>query len=244
MAKRIVIASGKGGVGKSTTAAFLGMRLAARGKKTLLIDCDAGLGSLDLLLPPAADTAYHWMDAVNGACTPTDATIPLYSGLFLLRAPAVRPEDAPETCLKELAETLDGDYDFILLDAPAGLGSGLKRAALAADTALIIATPDEVSVQGAGKADALLREYGVTETRLIINRYDAKTAKKGRQLAIDSAIDKTCVQLIGVVPEDPVLKTVSVTRKFKVTAKGIQAFDRIARRLQGENVLLTLSLLK
>ncbi len=244
MAKRIVIASGKGGVGKSTTAAFLGMRLAARGKKTLLIDCDAGLGSLDLLLPPAADTAYHWLDAVNGDCAPADAVIPLYSDLFLLRAPTVRPEDVPETCLRELAETMDSDYDFIILDAPAGLGSGLKRAALAADTALIVATPDEVSVLGAGKADALLREYGVVETRLIINRYDVKTAKKGRQLAIDGAIDKTYVQLIGVVPEDPVLRTVSVTHKFKDTAKGIQAFDRIARRLQGENVLLTLSLLK
>lgn len=244
MAKIIVIASGKGGVGKSTTAAGLGKQLAAEGKKTLLVDCDAGLNTLDLLLNTAESTLYTWLDVCTGSCTFADAAVNAAENLWLVSAPAQKPEDLPEDCLKTVLETAATDYDYVLLDAPAGLGLGLKRAALPAESALLLATADEVSVKGAGKADETLRSYGVKETRLIVNRYDLKAAKKGKLLSIDGVIDKTYVQLIGVVPEDKEVTTYTVTHKLSKNSKSRAAFGRIAKRLQGEQVKLTLSLLK
>ena len=244
MAKKIVIASGKGGVGKSTTAAMLGKALAAQGKKTLLVDCDAGLNTLDLLLEPQTPTPYNWLDAAGEACEPDDAVCVIGENLSLMAAPAALPADCPEDCILAMTETMEDDYDFILLDAPAGLGMGLKRAALPADSALIMATADAVSVQGAGRAQEVLRSYGVEETRLVINRYDVKAAKKGRFLDIDSVIDRTLVQLIGVVPEDPELSAYSVTKQLSRRAKSTAAYERIALRLQGKNARLTQALLK
>ncbi len=244
MAKRIVIASGKGGVGKSTTAAALAKCLAAQGKKTLLADCDAGLNTMDLLLNNADNIVYNWLDAVRGACSFEVAAAEIAPCLTLLCAPDELPDDLPDDCLKNLLLPVENNYDYILLDAPAGLGRGLKRAALCADTALIVATADEVSVRGAERTDTLLRELGITETRLVINRYELKAARKGRFLGIDGVINKTYVQLIGVIPEDPALRSLSVLRRVGKKSKGAAAAERIARRLQGEDVQLLLSLLK
>ena len=244
MAKKIVLASGKGGVGKSTTAAMLGRALAALGKQTLIVDCDAGLGTLDLLLLPDGGGVFNWLDVAQGNCAFENAALPAGENLTLLCAPPVRPEDEDLACVVLAVDEADERYDYILFDAPAGLGRGLERAACGADAALIIATADEVSVKGANKADALLRSMGVDETRLIVNRYDVKAAKKDKFLTIDQAIDKTCVHLIGIVPEDPALSALSVTGTLGKRSKSMAAFTRIARRMLGENVPLTLSLLK
>ena len=244
MAKKIVIASGKGGVGKSTMAAMLGKRLARMGKRTLLVDCDAGLNTLHFLLDTNVGTSYHWLDAAEGACDAADTVCALDPCLSLINAPAELPADCAEDCIKTLLSALEDRFDFILLDAPAGLGTGLKRAALPANSALIVCTADAVSVQGAAKTQEILLEYGVAESRLLINRYDAKAAKKGNYFDIDSMIDQTLVQLIGVVPEDKELSAYSVTRRLGKKSKSRAAYERIARRLQGENVRLTHSLLK
>ena len=243
MAKKIVIASGKGGVGKSTVAAMLGTRLARHGKRTLVIDCDAGLNTLHFLLDAETETPYHWQDAAEGACGIADTVCAVTPCLSLINAPTA-PTDCAEDCLQTLLPEIESLFDFILLDAPAGLGTGLKRASLPADSALIIATADAVSVQGAGKTQEVLQSYDVRETRLIVNRYDTKAARKGDYFDIDAVIDRTLVQLIGVVPEDPALSAYSVTHKLGKRSVSLPAFDRIARRLQGENVRLTHALLK
>lgn len=244
MAKKIVLASGKGGVGKSTTAAMLGACLAKNEKRTLLIDCDAGLNTLQLLMEDVDHKPYDWLDAVTGACDSEIAVCKMTPFLSLVNAPPTVPADLPENCLRDFAAAVEKDYDFILLDAPAGLGTGLKRAALAAESALILATADAVSVQGAERTDALLRSWGVEETRLVINRYDMKAARKGNYFDIDTTIDRTLVQLIGVIPEDPALTALSVTKKLPSKSKSLAAFERISRRLQGENVSLTHAMLK
>ena len=244
MAKKIVIASGKGGVGKSTTAAMLGLRLARLGKRTLLVDCDAGLNTLHFLLETQTQTPYHWLDAAEGACDAADTICTVNPCLSLINAPTDVPAECAEDCIRTVLSAIEDRFDFILLDAPAGLGTGLKRAALPADSALIIATADAVSVQGAGKTQEILQTYGVGETRLIVNRYDTKAAKKGSYFDLDTMIDQTLVQLIGVVPEDPALSAYSVTHRLGKKSKSLPAFERIARRMQGENVRLTHSLLK
>lgn len=244
MAKTIVIASGKGGVGKSTTAACLGSALSDMGMKTLLVDCDAGLNSLDLLLQPETAPVYHWLDVFNDDCGFETAAVEIRPNLKLLTAPDAVPANTPVDCLREILAPVEKAFDFILLDAPAGLGTGLSRAVAPANSALILATADEVSVKGANKTDVILRQYGIAETRLILNRYQLRNAKKGRFLSIDEAIDKTCVQLIGVVPEDKEMVALSVTHTLSQRSKSRAAFTRIARRIRGEHVLLTLSLLK
>ena len=244
MAVKIVIASGKGGVGKSTTAAALGKALAADGKRTLLIDCDAGLRSLDLLVGGNVSSHYHWQDVLEDRCDPLVAVTRARENLSLLSAPVRPPQDLPDDCLTGIVDAIENDFDLILLDAPAGLGQGLRRAALPADHALILATADEVSVRGASAAAETLRTMGVDDARLIVNRYSLKDAKKGKYLSIDEVIDKTVVRLIGVVPEDPALTAYSVTGLLPKKSKSAQAFMRIARRLIGQTVPLELKLLK
>jgi len=244
MAEKIVTASGKGGVGKSTTAAAIGMILSESGLKTLLIDCDAGLGSIDVLLGKSEEAAFNWMDVYKKNCSFENALININDFLSLLCAPSVKPEDADEDCLKDVVIPIEEKFDYIIFDAPAGIGAGLRRAASAADSAIIIATADEVSVRGADKTDAILRDAGINETRLIINRYSVKDAKKGKLLSIDEAINKTRVRLLGVIPEDKEISCYSVTGKVSKKSRSLAAFRRVADRIQGKNVKLTLSLIK
>ena len=244
MAVKIVIASGKGGVGKSTTAAALGKALAADGKRTLLIDCDAGLRSLDLLLGEGASSHYHWQDVLEDRCDPSVAIVQVRENLSLLSAPVYLPPDLPEDCLLGIVEAVENQFDLILLDSPAGLGAGVRRAAKPAQHALIIATADEICVRGAASAAYMIEQLGVPNARLIINRYSLKEAKKGNYLGIDDVIDKTVVRLIGVVPEDPMVTCYSVTGLLPKKSKAAQAFMRISRRLIGINVPLELKMLK
>ena len=241
MAKIIVIASGKGGVGKSTTAAGLGRALANQGVNTLLIDCDAGLASLDTMLGCREFSAFGWYDVYNGSCSPKDAITKVYENLSLISAPSETAEQGSENAVEELTKTLYDDYDVIITDAPAGLGTGVVRAAKGASYGLIVATGDDISVRGASAVDTKLREVGVKSTRLIINRYDLKAAKKGRLMTVDEMIDSTLVRLIGIIPEDKsLLYRGSKYKKMPSTG----AFDRIAHRIMGQNVELQLSLLK
>ena len=241
MAKTIVIASGKGGVGKSTTAAGLGKALAKRGVNTLLIDCDAGLASLDTMLGCREFSAFGWYDMFCGRCSPEDAVTKVYENLSLISAPSSPIGQGGETAIKDAVKAFDDSFDVIIADAPAGLGMGVFRAASAAEHGLIIATGDEISVNGAAAVDKRLREAGVRDTRLIINRYSLKAAKKGKLLSVDKMIDMSYVRLIGMIPEDEALLYKGSKTK-KGSAEG--AFERIANRIMGENIELKLSLLK
>lgn len=244
MARIIVTASGKGGVGKSTTAASLGMIFSENGFNTLIVDCDSGLGSIDVLLGKTKETVFNWLDVYNKNCSFDGAVIKINSHLTLLPAPNINPENTDENCVKDIISEIRDKFDYIILDAPAGIGEGLKRAALAADSAVIIATADEVSVRGAEKTDGVLRASGIEETRLLINRYNVRDAKKGKLLGIDEVIDKTYVRLLGVIPEDKEISTYSVSRTVSKKSKSVAAFRRVADRIQGKNIKLTLSLIK
>ncbi len=244
MATKIVIASGKGGVGKSTVCKGIGTALSEKGFRTLLIDCDAGLASLDALLCVEDKVVFSWHDIAENNCEAQDAVININENLALLPSPRnPLTEDFADDVINAVS-LLGENYDYIITDAPAGLGRGLTRAAKASDKALIIATGDEISVKGAAAVDKKLRELGVTQSRLIINRYEIKAAKKGRLLTVDEIIDKTLVQLIGIIPEDKMLQYTTVSDKKLKTKKSDNAFSRITGRINGENVELQLSQLK
>ena len=241
MANVIVIASGKGGVGKSTTGAFIGLALAQQGFNTLLVDCDAGMNSLSAILRLEEEAVYSWYDVYTERCSLRDAIQNAHENLDLINAPAERLDPFCPEAISQVVQPLNNDYSFILLDAPAGLGDGLRRAAAPAERALIVATADEISIHSASAVDRLLRECGVMESRLLINRYSAKAAMRGKYLSIDQAIDSSHVRLIGIVPEDPEITWYSVYGKIRESSKGLAAFSRVAKRLQGVNIPLKLS---
>lgn len=244
MNRTILIASGKGGVGKSTVSARLGTILADSGIKVLLIDCDAGLSSLDIILNAPENTPFSWYDIYKERCTVKDAIVHLENGPDLICAPSVLPDEPAEDAIKNITDNLKDEYDVIIVDSPAGISTGMKRAARAVKQAIIIATADEVSVKGAAALDKTARECGIEQTRLLINRYDIKAAKKGRLLDVDSIIDKTYVQLLGIIPEDKEIVYSTVTRKINKKSKSYKALGRISERISGKNIPLSLSLLK
>lgn len=240
----VVIASGKGGVGKSTLAARLGLLYATSGLKTLLIDCDAGLSSLDVMLRCGEQTAFSWYDAYTGRCTPEEAVVHCEAGPDLLPAPSQHlPEEAPDA-VKAVLDPIKDNYDIVLVDAPAGISQGLRRAANAVKKAIILATADEVSVKDAAVLEKVVKECGIEQTRLVINRYNVKAAKKGKLLTVDEIIDRTSVQLLGIIPEDSEIMYSTVTGKINVRSKSFRAISRISERIKGENIPLSLSLLK
>lgn len=244
MAIKIVTASGKGGVGKSTVCKGLALQLANSGQKTLLIDCDTGLSSLDIMMGVADTVTFTWIDIAEKNCTVNDALTEINENLSFIASPRRILYEDYEYSLKEILDSIEDDFDIIILDAPAGVGRGLLRAVKVASRALIVATADEISVKDAYTVSKVLKENGITDTRLLINRYRLKSAKKGKFLTVDEIIDKTFVQLIGIVPEDENLLYSTVCKKTLNTKKSDKAFSRISGRILGQNISLTLSQLK
>ena len=244
MAKTVLIASGKGGVGKSTSACALGKALADMGKRTLIVDCDAGMNSVNVMLRCAERCVFNWYDVSAGQCKAENAPVQISENLSVLAAPATALQEDASDAVRDTVLKLQDGFDFVILDAPAGLGRGLTRAANAAKTALIVATGDRVSVQAAATVANTLREKGFGELRLLLNRYDVRAAKRRNYLTIDEMIDLSCVQLLGIVPEDKKIMYSTVTEETPELVRSARAFRRIARRICGEDVPLKLSLLK
>ena len=240
MANKIIVASGKGGVGKSTVTAGLCRCLRDRGHRVLAMDCDVALRSLDLLLHASQSLVFDWGDVIDERCTIVQAVVPA-GGVSLLTAPLSREARYTPQQMRALGDQLDSLFDYILLDAPAGICGEFHLAASMADSALVVATPDDVCLRAAGRAAQALSELGVGAQRLVLNRFHAPAVEHSFLANIDDAIDRTGVQLIGVIPEDPEItfrmpKGVELPRKSRARL----AMERIARRMDGENVPLRL----
>ncbi len=238
MAVKIVVASGKGGVGKTTVTVALGKALTALGNRVLIIDCDR-LRSVDLLAGITQELVYDFGDVVFGRCEAEQAVYEK-QGLSVISSPCDY-EGISEDDMRKLVEHYDCDYNFILFDAPAGLGRGLKLACAAADRGLVVSTADLVCVRSACTASREMEKMGVSESRLIINRVQTKDIVKGRLLNVDKVIDSTQVQLIGVVPEDEKLRLGSMGGViYKKRQESYRAFSNIARRICGQYIALNL----
>ncbi len=236
MAKRIVIASGKGGVGKTTVCVALGKALAAAGKKVLLLDFD-NLRSIDLMLGAAGDVVFDWGDAAKGRCGVADAVLEA-DGLAFMTCPPdydVLTNDD----VKRLVREVEPGYDFLLFDAPAGIGRGLSLACAAAQKALVVATPDLVCVRAACRAAEQMESLGVRNSRLVINRAVYRDIRRKKLLNIDDVIDETGVQLIAIIPEDKNLRRAGMSGKlFAPRNLSYEPFRRLSKRIQGKQAPL------
>ncbi len=244
MGEVIVITSGKGGVGKTTTTANLGTGLSLLGKKVVLIDTDIGLRNLDVVMGLENRIVYDLVDVVEGACRIKQALIKdkRFDGLYLLPAAQTRDKNSvtPEQMVK-LCEDLREEYDYILVDCPAGIEQGFKNAIAGADRAIVITTPEVSAVRDADRIIGLLEANDIKAPNLIINRVRADMVKKGDMMSIEDIIDILAIQLVGVVPDDENI-IISTNRGEPAVAEGKslagQAYRNITQRIMGEDVPL------
>ena len=244
MGEVIVITSGKGGVGKTTAAANLGTGLALQGKKVVLIDSDIGLRNLDVVMGLENRIVYDLVDVTEGACRLKQALIrdKRHETLYLLPAAQTRNKNAvsPEQ-MKQLCQDLRQDFDFVIIDCPAGIEQGFQNAIAGADRALVVITPEVSSVRDADRIIGLLEAEGKTQPKLIVNRIRPHMVKKGDMMDIDDIIDILAIDLIGIIPEDEYI-VVSTNRGEPAVVNPVspagKAYKNIVRRLLGENVPL------
>lgn len=242
--KVILVASGKGGTGKTSFTAGVGAALAQGGSRVLLIDGDCGLRNLDLALGMSDRVVYSFADVAGGAVPLQDAAAshPQYASLSLLTAPVALPA-LSERGMEQLAvQAEEAGFDYLLIDGPAGLPAELSFLAYIATQAAVVATPDSASIRGAERcARKLEEEYCIARIRMILNRVRPRMIARGQAANIDDAMDSAGLPLLGIVPEDEDMigcgnSGISILEKKQGGAA--RAFRNIARRLGGERVPL------
>ncbi len=245
MSEVIVITSGKGGVGKTTTTANIGCGLAMSGKKVALVDADIGLRNLDVVMGLENRIVYDLVDVVEGNCKLKQALIKdkRYSGLYLLPAAQTRDKDAvsPEQMQKLCENLKEEEFDYIIIDCPAGIEQGFKNAIAGADRALVVTTPEVSAVRDADRIIGLLEANELNNPSLILNRLRIDMVEKGEMMSIDDVTEILAVDIIGVVPDDEaiVIQTNKGEPAVTVeTSKAGQAYRNITRRILGEDVPL------
>lgn len=243
MGKVLVITSGKGGVGKTTTTANLGTGLAALGQKVCLVDTDIGLRNLDVVLGLENRIVYDLLDVVEGNCRVKQALIKdkqFGDRLVLLPAAQTREKDSvkPEQMI-ELMNQLREEYDFIILDSPAGIEHGFKNAIAGADLAVVVTTPEVSAVRDADRIIGLLEAAELYDPKLIINRVRPDMVRKGDMMDLQDIDDILAIPILGVIPDDEDI-IVSTNRGEPVVndkkSRSGQAYRNIVRRLLGEEV--------
>lgn len=240
--RAIVITSGKGGVGKTTTTANLGTGLALLGKKVVLVDADIGLRNLDVVMGLENRIVYDLVQVIEGACTVKSALIrdKRVDNLYLLPAAQTREKDAitPDQ-MEALVEELKEEFDYVLIDSPAGIEHGFRNAVAGADGALVVTTPEVSAVRDADRIIGMVESLEISDPYLIVNRIRPEMVQRGDMLGIDDVIDILRIKLLGIVPDDQEI-IVSTNRGepvvFDRRTKAGQAYHNICRRMEGEEV--------
>lgn len=246
MCEVIVVTSGKGGVGKTTTTANLGAALAIKEKKVALIDTDIGLRNLDVVMGLENRIVYDIVDVVEEKCRLRQALIKdkRFKNLFLLPAAQTRDKDAVnEEQMRSLTSKLKEDFDYILVDCPAGIEQGFKNAIAGADRAIVVTNAEISSIRDADRIIGLLAASDIKNPELIINRLRPEMVKKGEMMDVEDILDLLSIDLIGVVPEDEYIITQTNKGEPAVSNKKSpsgKAYMEIARRVLGENVEVTI----
>lgn len=242
MGEVIVITSGKGGVGKTTSTANIGTGLALAGQKVVLIDTDIGLRNLDVVMGLENRIVYDLVDVVEGFCRVKQALIKdkRYEGLYLLPAAQTRDKTAvnPQQMIK-LCQELKEEFDYVIVDCPAGIEQGFKNAIAGADRAIVVTTPEVSAVRDADRIIGLLEANELRNPKLLINRLRVDMVKRGDMMTIDDIIDILAIGMIGVVPDDE--KIITSTNRGEPAIndeKSLagQAYRNVVKRIMGEEV--------
>lgn len=240
----IVITSGKGGVGKTTTTANLGAGLAMMGKSVVMVDTDIGLRNLDVVLGLENRIVYDIVDVVRGNCRLKQALIKdkRLENMYLL--PAAQTKDktsVSEEQMVNLCDELKAEYDFVIIDCPAGIEHGFKNAIAGAEEAIVVTTPEVSAVRDADRIIGLLEAAEMPPPKLIVNRIRTAMVKSGDMMSVDDMMEILAIDLLGVVPDDDII--VVSTNKGEPTvlddnSRPGQAYRNISRRICGEEVPL------
>ncbi len=243
MSGRVVtVTSGKGGVGKTTTTANLGIALASMGNKVVCIDSDIGLRNLDVVMGLENRIVYDLVDVVEGQCRTSQAMIrdKRFETLYLIPAAQTRDKNAvsPSDMIK-LCDSLREEMDWIIIDSPAGIERGFRNALAPADEVLVITNPEVSAVRDADRIIGLVEAEEKGPVKLIINRLNPSMVKRGDMLSVEDVVELLAVPLIGIVPEDEsVLVSTNHGQPVVMNEKSRagRSFLDIAKRLKGEEV--------
>lgn len=241
MSEVIVVTSGKGGVGKTTTSANVGTGLAKLNKKVVLIDTDIGLRNLDVVMGLENRIVYNLVDVVEENCRIKQALIKdkRYPNLYLLPSAQTRDKTSvsPDQ-MKKLTDELREEFDYIILDCPAGIEQGFKNAIAGADRALVVTTPEVSAIRDADRIIGLLEANEIKKTDLIVNRIRMDMVKKGDMMSIDDVVDILSISLIGAVPDDEniVISTNNGEPLVGSDTLAGKAYMNICKRVMGEDV--------
>jgi septum site-determining protein MinD len=244
MGEAIVITSGKGGVGKTTTSANIGTALALSGKKVCLVDTDIGLRNLDVLMGLENRIIYDLVDVVEERCKLNQALIKdkRFECLFLLPAAQTKDKSSVQPHqMKKIIQELKQDYDYVIIDCPAGIEQGFKNAVAGADKSIVVTNPEKSSVRDADRIIGLLEQEDMEPPKLIVNRLRNHLAKSGDMLDIDEIVAVLSIELLGVVIDDEsVIKAANKGEPVALhpDSKASIAYRNIARRILGESVPL------
>lgn len=243
MSEVIVVTSGKGGVGKTTTSANIGCGLALEGKKVVLVDSDIGLRNLDVVMGLENRIVYDLVDVIEGTCRLKQALIKdkRYPGLFLLPAAQTRDKNAvsPEQMKKLCQNIKDMGFEYIIIDCPAGIEQGFKNAVAGADRAVVVTTPEVSAVRDADRIIGLLEVNGISNPGLIVNRLRIDMVKRGDMMSVDDVKEILSVDVLGVVPDDEDVVITTNKGEPAVTeenSRAGRAYRNITLRLMGEEV--------
>ncbi|AIM15758.1 MULTISPECIES: septum site-determining protein MinD [Neobacillus] len=246
MGEAIVITSGKGGVGKTTTSANIGTALALQGKKVCLVDTDIGLRNLDVVMGLENRIIYDLVDVIEKRCKTHQALVKdkRFDGLLYL-LPAAQTVDKSAVNaeqMKELIEELKQDYDYVIIDCPAGIEQGYKNAVSGADKAIVVTTPEVSAVRDADRIIGLLeKEKHMEPPKLIVNRIRNHMMKSGDMLDLDEITQHLSIELIGIVADDEEVIRASNHGEpiaLNPNSKASIAYRNIARRILGESIPL------
>ncbi|TCT14966.1 septum site-determining protein MinD [Natranaerovirga pectinivora] len=241
MGEVIVVTSGKGGVGKTTTTANIGTGLAMLNKKVVLIDADIGLRNLDVVMGLENRIVYNVVDVIEGNCRLKQALIKdkRYNTLHLLPAAQTRDKNAvtPEQ-MQKLTESLKEEFDYVIIDCPAGIEQGFKNAIAGADRAIVVTTPEVSAIRDADRIIGLLEAHEIRNSRLIVNRIRMDMVRRGDMMNINDVVEILAIDLIGAVPDDEniVISTNNGEPLVGNSTVAGKAFMNICKRITGEDI--------